>query len=238
MLRLLRCERRAAAGILRRNLRRLCRGTSAQQRPRKGRGEYIARAIAAAIQLFMAIIAAFPIVPQQKTRFPGFHSDAGQDDRLPFGRRRACGKLLGIRQIELLPVVHPGQQRGLRYIWKNIVRLGAERPHRVDDVRAEAAVKPPIICHRRVDDQNAARPQPRPDHVPHERDLPRGGEIAGVDRRKIQSFALPVCLNAGDVVRQVAEGVALKAPGVRREHRRRQCRRLVPAGGQDRQRHS
>ena len=192
----------------------------------------------------MGIIATFSISPEKNTSFSRLEAHACQQNGL-FGMRcRARCEPLSVCAVDLLRcaagllgVRQPGQQRGLRYIWKNIVRLGAERPHRVDDVRAEAAVKPSIICHRRVDDQNAARPQPRPDHVPHERDLPRGGEIAGVDRRKVQSLAFPMRADAGDVVRQVAEGVALKAPGVRREHRRRQCRRLVPAGGQDRQRH-
>ena len=80
----------------------------------------------------MGIIAAFSISPEENTSFSRLEAHACQQNGL-FGMRcRARCEPLSVCAVDLLRcaagllgVRQPGQQRGLRYIWKNIVRLAS-----------------------------------------------------------------------------------------------------------------
>ena len=139
-------------------------------------------------------------------------------------------------QARLVPgqglIGHAQQEGGLRQVGGDDVGLRREVRHPAAHGGGVGGVDPAEVPHHGVHHGEGPGAAEVPEELADEVDLPLAAEKAAVDGVEPEVQGLPVGGGGGHLLRQVPEGVALKAPGVGGEDGRGQGAALDPHGGE------
>ena len=228
----------ALHGVIRGDGRGVIGAFAAQISADEGRGKDVAGTVAAPGKTLVPVIAGR--IPLQYHDAGGVRriAYAGENDSLCSAGPQACQQLRDIGLVVCLAVFRARQEAGLCDVGEDDARGGGQRFHLFYESGAKARVELSAVRHGGVGDADKALVTAQDfKHLPDKRDLLRRAEVAGVDGVEFDAFLLPVGDDAGDVLRQIAEGEAGEAAGVGGEDGGGQDGRLQPGGGEDRQRH-
>ena len=112
----------------------------------------------------------------------------------------------------------PGEEGGLRDVGDQNVGASAKGLHSLHVVHVEYGVESTVVCHGGIHDANAILVAHGLKNASDVTDLLDAAQVAGVDRFELDVLLLPMSLNGGHIIGQIAEGESAEAARVGGEH--------------------
>ena len=223
----------ALYGIVRRDLCRFEDVLVVHQRARECGGVDVARAMCALADLIVLVVAHFAVRVDRYARLALAVADSGHYHGLCTERAELFAKLGDVCLVVALAVFASGEERRLGDVRNQNISRSAKGLHRLDVVHIEDRIELAVVRHCGVNDADAILGSHSRKDALNVSDLLDAAEVTRVDRAELDIFLLPMRLNRGHIVGEVAEGESAEAARVGGEHGGGKDAGLKSASGED-----